>query len=154
MRAVPAVAPLAARYEKLRERRFRIEIVPATAGRRRPALLDALDVVVSIDGKVDLVEYLAVGRRKDVVGVWIAAVEGVGEAAQRAGIALSVDRCSRDAVGDRRTLKWMDEKVRHDGAVKAKDKCDHRQREHRDEVPAVEIGLRARSGLGFRYCLR
>jgi hypothetical protein len=37
----------------------------------------------------------------------------------------------------------MDEKVRHDRAVEAKDESDDREREERHRVPAIEVhGLR------------
>ena len=75
VRPVPAVAPLAGRDEHLGQRRLRVEVVEAAVSRRRPAQLDALDVVVGVDRKVDLVEDLAVGRRQVAVLVRVAAIE-------------------------------------------------------------------------------
>ena len=76
------------------------------------ALLDSLDVPAGVVRKVDLVEDLPIGRRELTVGVRIAAVERVSQAAESARVALGIDRRARDAVGDPGTLERMEEEAK------------------------------------------
>ena len=112
--AKPPVRPHASRDELFGQRRLGVDVVVLAEARRGMTLLDALDVVVGIDWKVDLVENLTVGRRQLAVGVLVALVERIGEPAQCAKVALRIDRGVRDAVGDDRPVAVGQEDVRHD----------------------------------------
>jgi hypothetical protein len=94
-------------------------------------------------GEVDLVEDLAVGRRKGLCRASpVAALEGVGEAAQRPRRALGVDRRVDDAVGEVEVaLRVGVEQVREERAEEAEDEGDQRQREQRVEVGPIQPEL-------------
>src|SRR5438552_144963 len=81
-------------------------------------------------------------RRALAVDVGGAAVERIREAADRAEVALRIDRRAGHAVGYQWPLERMEEEVRQDRAEEANDKCDHCQREDGDQVDAVEIRRR------------
>src|SRR5450759_541179 len=105
MRAVPPITPIARGDEQLCQRGFWVEVVELAVGRFRRAELNSLHIVVGVDRKIDLVEDLAVGGRQEPLVIGVAAVERVREAADRAGVALGIDRSVRNAVRDRWALE-------------------------------------------------
>src|SRR5450756_1338860 len=100
MRSVPPITPIAGGDEQLCQRGFGVEVVEPAVGRFRCAQFDSLYVVVGIDREVDFVEDLALGWRQEPLVVGVAAVERVRRPADRAGLALRVDRSVRNAVRD------------------------------------------------------
>src|SRR5437016_2561131 len=111
MRSVPTVTKLAGGDDLLAQRRFRVEVVELAEHGGRLALFDALDVVVGVDGEIDLVKDLSVGRRELAVDVGRAAVERIREAADRAEVALRIHRRAGHAVGYQWPLERMEEEV-------------------------------------------
>jgi hypothetical protein len=123
-----AVEPLAGGDQQLRQRGLGVEVG------------DPLEVVVREVGEVDLVEDLAVRRRVRLRRAGPrAALEGIGETAQRARRALGVDRRVDDAVGEVEVVLRMGvEEVGKERAEEAQDEGNQGQREQRVEVGAIE----------------
>jgi hypothetical protein len=122
-----AVEPLAGRDQELRQRRLGVEVV------------DALQVVVGEVGEVDLVEDLAVGRRVGLPRACaVAALVGVGEAAERARRPGRVDGRVDDAVGEVEVVGRVCVEVREERAEKAEYEGDQGQRQQRVEVVGFE----------------
>src|SRR5262249_20910826 len=84
----PAVEPLSRSDEQLGKRWLRVKVT------------DALQVVVSEDAEVDLVEDLPVRRLSRLPSLGVAALVGIGQAAERAQLVLHVDRSVAHAVAD------------------------------------------------------
>jgi hypothetical protein len=85
---------------------------------------------VGENGEVDLVEDLAVGRRQRCPRCGpVAALVGIGEAAERPRRALRVDGRVDDAVGEVEVTVGMGVEVREERAEEAEDEGDQRQRQ-------------------------
>src|SRR5215472_12672477 len=100
------------------------------------AVDDALQVIVGEDAEPDLVEDLAVGRRRSLACRGVVALVRVREPAERAQVVPGVHRRVVDAVADQVGLAGQH--VRHDGAEEAEHERDQQERPHRPQVEAVE----------------
>jgi len=94
---------------------------------------------VGEDGEVDLVEDLAVGRRQGRTRLRsVAALIGIGEAAERPRRALRVNRRVDDAVGEVEMVLRVGVEVGEERAEEAQDEGDQRQRDQRVEVGSTQ----------------
>jgi hypothetical protein len=94
---------------------------------------------VGEDGEVDLVEDLAVGRREGRPRLRsVAALVGIGKAAQRPRRAFRVDGRVDDAVGEVEVALRVRVEVGEERAEEAQDEGDQRQRDQRVEVGSTQ----------------